>query len=165
MQHATGFGDSFAHRQTAAHQSDPRLADVADDAVAIGSRAIERNRNLRFEDVFVIAFLDQLGDLIDGLAVDKDTIRDQRQRDAAARRNHDALLGIAILSKDGDRDHIFRTQAIGRKEVVVVGNDRCFFGRLVRAICLAVSGDFGQWLALVFVVIRFLLRFLVAGRS
>src|SRR5438552_10936255 len=106
LQDAAGFGDGFADGKTTRHQSDSRLAYVPDHAVAIRSGLIERNGNLRTDDVFVVALLDQFSNLIDGLAVDKDAVGNQRQGNASTRRNLNALLRVPILAEYVDGDYV-----------------------------------------------------------
>src|SRR5207248_2198402 len=55
LQDAARFRDCFGYRQATRHQLDSRSPDVADHAVAIRTRLIERDRHLRIDDVFVFA--------------------------------------------------------------------------------------------------------------
>jgi len=79
LQNAARFGNSFGHGQSSRHQANTGLRDVANYAVTIRTGAIKRHRDLRFNDVFVVTLLDQFRDLVDGLAVDEDAFRNQRE--------------------------------------------------------------------------------------
>src|SRR5437870_827306 len=58
LQHTTCFGYCFGNRQAARHWPDSRRSYVTDDAVAIRTGFVQRNRDLRVNNVFVVAFLD-----------------------------------------------------------------------------------------------------------
>ena len=160
LQDAARFRDCFGYRQATRHQLDSRSPDVADHAVAIRTRLIERDRHLRIDNVFVVALLDHLGDLIGSLAVNKQTFGDQREVNATAGWNLNALPRILFLLKYVDRDNVLRAQTIIREEVVVVRNDRGLFGRFIDAIRLRV-GSHVRILWLVFVFFVFVLIFFI----
>ena len=99
---------------------------------------------MRIDDELVVALLNDVGYFLHCLAVNKNSTRNQRERNSATRRNDDSGSRISILPEDVNGNDVFRSKPVGVEEVVVVRNDGGFFRSLLVAIRLRVVGNVGS---------------------